>query len=150
MDAVGALKQVFIFRDVPDAVLQVVAKAAEEISVPAGETFISPGDSPNALFVIRSGTVRLLSGEGKTPPVLFGTGETIGEVPLIDGGPVGGTATALERADLVILRAGRLAEVLAGNPDAGMQLYRAIARSLAGRLRRAVGMIAFAKARDNT
>ncbi len=149
MDAVRALKQVFIFKDVPDRVLEVVARAAEERSVAAGETLVSPGDTPNALFLIRSGTVRLQAAEGKTPPVLFGTGETIGEVTLLDEGPVGGTATALERVDLFVLRAAKLAEVLKTQPDAGYELYRAIARSLAGRLRRAVGMIAFAKARDN-
>jgi hypothetical protein len=37
---------------------------------------------------------------------------------------------------------------LAGHPEAGYQLYRAIARSLAGHLRRAVGMISFSKDHD--
>lgn len=149
MDAVRALKQVFIFKDVPERVLQVVARAAEEKSVAAQETLVAPGDTPNALFVIRSGTVRLEAAEGRTPPVLFGTGETIGEATLLDGGPVGGTATALERVELFVVRGARLAEVLKGEPEAGYELYRAIARSLAIRLRRAVGMIAFAKAREN-
>ncbi len=147
MDTVAALKQVFIFKDVPEDVLELVARAAEDTSVSAGETIVAVGDMPNALYVIRNGTVRFLPEGGKAPAVLFGTGETIGEVQLIDGGPAGGTATALERVDLLVLRAGRLKEELAGNPVAGYQLFRAIAKSLAGRLRRAVGMIAFAKER---
>ena len=40
------------------------------------------------------------------------------------------------------------ADALVRNPEAGHQLYRAIARSLAGRLRRAVGMIAFSREHD--
>jgi len=56
--------------------------------------------------------------------------------------------TALERVDLLVIRSAKLADVLAGHPEAGYQLYRAIARSLAARLRRAVGMIAFAKERE--
>ena len=147
MDTVRALKQVFIFKDVPDPVLELVAGAAEETSVSPGETFISPGDKINALYIIRSGTVRLVAEGGKVPPVLFGTGETIGEVSLIDGGPAGGTATALERADLLVIRAGKIADALKGRPEAAVQLYRAIAKSLAGRLRRAIGMISLSKDR---
>ncbi|HWE22482.1 MAG TPA: cyclic nucleotide-binding domain-containing protein [Myxococcales bacterium] len=147
MDAVRALRQVFIFKDVPDPVLEMVAGAAEDISVNPGETFLSPGDTPNALFVIRSGTVRLVPDRANAPSVLFGTGETIGEISLIDGAPFAGSATALERADLLVIRAGRLSDTLAGKPEAAVQLYRAIAKSLAGRLRRAVDMITLAKER---
>jgi CRP-like cAMP-binding protein len=149
MDAVKALKQVFIFKNGPEQVLEVVAQAAEETSVPAGHVLFSSAETPNALFVIRNGTVRLLAEDGKTPPVLFGTGETVGEMLLIDRGPAGGTATALERADLFVIKAGRLDEALAGHPEAGYQLYRAIAKSLAGRLRRAIGMLAFASERQD-
>ena len=78
---------------------------------------------------------------GKAPPVLFGTGETIGDAQFIDGGVAGGTVTALEGVDLFVIRSEKLADALAGHPEAGYELYRAIARSLAGRLRRAVGML---------
>lgn len=141
---VGALKKAFLFRDVPDRVLEIVAASAEEISVPAGETILSSAN-PDALYVIRSGTVRVSPDGGKAPPVLFGTGETVGEVPFLDGQSIDLIATALERVDLLVIRSPKLNDALAGHPDAGYQLYRAIAKSLAGRVRRAVGMIAVAK-----
>jgi CRP-like cAMP-binding protein len=149
MDRIRELKQAFMFKDVPDRVLEIVAGAAEEISVSAGETIMSVADTPYALYVIRNGTVRVLLEGGKTPPVLFGTGETIGDGPFIDGGPAGGTVTAVERVDLLVIRSAKLADALVRNPEAGYQLYRAIARSLAGRLRRAVGMLAFSRERDS-
>jgi CRP-like cAMP-binding protein len=148
MDRIRELKQAFMFKDVPDPVLEIVAGTAEELSVSAGATIMSAGDTPNALYVIRNGTVRALIEGGKAPPVMFGTGETIGVGPFIDGGPAGGTVIALERVDLFVIRSAKLADVLVRNPEAGYQLYRAIARSLAGRLRRAVGMIAFSRERD--
>jgi CRP-like cAMP-binding protein len=86
--------------------------------------------------------------DGKAPPVLFGAGETVGEVQFMDGEPAGGTLTALERADLIVIRSAKLADALAGHPEAGYELYRAIARSLAARLRRAVAMLAFARERE--
>jgi len=144
MDNIAALKKAHIFKDVPDAVLKLVAAAAEEMSVPAGETILS-SPTPDALYVIRSGTVRVTPEAGKAPPVFFGTGETVGEVPFLDGESVGVIATALERVDLLVIRSPKLNDALVGHPDAGYQLYRAIAKSLAGRLRRAVGMIAIAK-----
>ena len=109
MDTIGALKQVTMFKDVADPVLHIVAKAAEEVTIPAGET--------------------------------------IGEAQFIDGEPAGGTVTALERVDLLVIRSEKLTDALAGHPEAGYELYRAIARSLAGRLRRAVSMLAFARER---
>jgi len=93
--------------------------------------------------------VRAFPEGGKAPPVLFGTGETIGDAQFIDGGVAGGTVTALERVDLFVIRSEKLADALAGHPEAGYELYRAIARSLAGRLRRAVGMLAFATERKD-
>lgn len=148
MDTIRALKQVILFKDVPEPVLEMVARTAEEISVPAGATIVSETDKPNALYVIRNGTVRAILEGGRAPPVMFGTGETIGEGWLIDGGSAGGTVIAVERVDLLVIRSAKLADALAGHPEAGFQLYRAIARSLAGRLRRAVGMLAFSRERD--
>jgi CRP-like cAMP-binding protein len=141
---IAALKKAFLFRDVPDPVLKLVAASAEETSVAAGETILSSA-TPDALYVIRSGTVRVTPEGGRATPVFFGTGETVGEVPFLDGESVGVVATALERVDLLVIRSPKLQDALAGHPEAGYQLYRAIARSLAGRLRRAVGMIAIAK-----
>jgi CRP-like cAMP-binding protein len=147
MHTIRALKQVMMFKDVAEPVLQIVAKAAEEVTIPAGETIISVTDTPNALYVIRNGTVRALPADGKAPPVLFGAGETIGEATFVDGERTGGSVTALERVDLLVIRSEKLADALAGHPQAGYELYRAIARSLAGRLRRAVAMLVFATER---
>ena len=41
MDTMRALRQVIMFKDVPEPVLEIVARAAEEISVLAGETLVA-------------------------------------------------------------------------------------------------------------
>jgi CRP-like cAMP-binding protein len=148
MDTLGVLKQVFIFKDVPDPVLQLVAGAAEEMSVSAGESILAPGETPNALYVIGNGTVRVSSNVRDTTPLLFGSGETLGEVPFLDGGPAAINAVALERSSLLVIRSRMLSAVLAGNPEAGHQFYRAIAMSMARRVRRVAGMLAFARERE--
>jgi CRP/FNR family transcriptional regulator, cyclic AMP receptor protein len=139
------LNKIFLFKQVPEPILGLVAEAAEEVTFSPGETIAAEGEPAKALYLIRSGTVRATR-DGTSAPVIFGTGESIGQVSILDGGPAGMTAVALERVDAVALRPSRLVERLGGNPEAGFELFRAIARSLAARLRRAVD--AFAIARD--
>jgi len=146
MDAVQALKQIFLFKDVSEPVLKLVAQVAEEVSFGAGETIADESETAKALFLIRSGTVRA-SREGK-PPATFGTGEAIGQMALLDGRPIGLTAVALERVDVFALRPEKLAEKLAGNYEAGFQLYRAVARSLASRMRRVLDDVDLASERQ--
>jgi CRP-like cAMP-binding protein len=149
MDTLEALKQVVIFKDVAEPILRIVAEAAEEVTIAAGESIVSASKLPKALYVIRHGTVRLVVPDEGAPAVLFGAGETIGEVDFIDGGPGPAGLTALERVDVLVLRSDRLARALAGHPEAAYELYRAIARSLAGRLRRAVAMLALGRHGSN-
>ena len=145
MDAVRALKQIFLFKDVSEPVLKLVAEVAEVVSFGPGETIADEGETAKALLLIRTGTVRV-SSEGK-PPVTFGTGEAIGQMSLLAGGHVGMTAVALERVEALAIRPERLAEKLAGNYEAGFELYRAVARSLAGRMRRVVDDMVLASER---
>jgi CRP-like cAMP-binding protein len=132
-DAVQALKQIFVFKHVSEHVLTLVADVVEPVTFGGGEILASETEPAKALILIRTGTVRC-SREGM-PTVDFGSGQTIGLVTLLDGGPVGISAVALERVDAYSIRPERLHAKLAGNTEAGYQLYHAIARSLAMRLR---------------
>ncbi len=138
------LKQIFLFKDVPDAVLKLVAEAAEEVTFSPGEPIAAEAQPAKALYVIRSGTVRATR-EGVALPVTFGTGQSFGQMSLLDGGPAAMNAVAVERVDAIALRPSRLGDKLAGNPEAGFELFRAVARSLAARLRLAVDAVALAR-----
>jgi CRP-like cAMP-binding protein len=132
-DVVQALKQIFVFKHVSEPVLRLVADVAEPVTFGGGEILASETEPAKTLILIRTGTVRC-SREGM-PTVDFGSGQTVGLVTLLDGGPVGITAVALERVDAYSIRLERLHTKLAGNTDAGYQFYHAVARSLAMRLR---------------
>jgi CRP-like cAMP-binding protein len=147
MVKVQELKEVILFRDVPESVLELLAEIAEEVHFAAGEPIADEEEPAPALYLIRLGTVRG-SGEGLDTPVVFGAGESFGEVSILDGGPIGLTLIASERVDAIALRPARLAEKFAGNHEAGHAFYRVAARSLAGRLRRTVGAHALASHRS--
>ncbi len=138
------LKQIFLFKDVPDAVLKLVAEGAEEVTFSAGEPIVAEAQPAKALYLIRSGTARATR-EGVTQAVTFGTGQSFGQMSLLDGGPAGMTVVAVERVDAIALRPARLAEKLGSNPQAGLELFRAVARSLAARLRLAVDAVSLAR-----
>jgi CRP-like cAMP-binding protein len=130
------LKRIFLFRGVSDPVLAIVADVAREVSLASGETLVSDGDPEKALYVIRRGTIR--ASREKHPSLFLGPGDAIGVIALIDGGPMGLTAVALERVDVLLIERTSLAEKLAGNYEAEFELYRAVARSLAANFRRSV------------
>jgi CRP-like cAMP-binding protein len=132
-DTATALKQIFAFKHVSEPVLRLVAEVVEPVTFGGGEILASESEPAKALILIRTGTVRC-SREGM-PTVDFGSGQTIGLVTLLDGGPVGITAVALERVDAYSIRPERLHAKLAESTDAGYQLYHSVARSLAMRLR---------------
>ncbi len=138
------LKQIFLFKGTPDAALKLVADAAEEVTFSPGEPIAAESEPGKALYVIRSGTVRATK-DGVKTPVTLGTGQSFGQMSLLDGGPVGMSVVAVERVDAIALRPGRLAEKLAGNPQAAFELFRAVARSLAARLRTVVDALALAR-----
>jgi len=127
-------------------VLKLVAEAAEELTCAPGDRIASENEPAKGLYLIRSGTVRATR-EGVPTPVTFGTGQSLGQMSLLDGGPVSMTAEVMERTELILLRPQRLLEKLAGNHEAGFVLFRAVARSLASRLRLAVDAVTLAHER---
>jgi CRP-like cAMP-binding protein len=133
MDTLQLLKQVPLFKNISEPVLKLVAAAAEERTFSAGETIVSEGQAPGALLIVLRGQVRAFR-EGEATPIVLGPGDSIGEVALLDGGTIGLTMVAVERADLVALRLERLKE-LAANHEAAHEFFRNVAGRLAVRLR---------------
>jgi CRP-like cAMP-binding protein len=137
MDALEALKNTLLFRDVPESILRLVAECVEERTVPGGAPIVSSHQTTGALYIVTRGAAQATRG-GEATPIVLGPGQSFGHASLLDGGAVGMTVLAIEPTELLVLDAARLREKLGGNHEAGHLLYRAIATSLATRLRRVV------------
>ncbi len=133
MDHFKALKQVSLFKNVPDSALKLLAEGVEEQTFHAGQTILEENQPSGALFIIYNGEVRVLHGGDATPMVL-GRGDSIGEASLLDGGPLGVSMVAVERTDLLVIRPEHLAK-LAANHEAAHHFFRNVAIRLAYRLR---------------
>jgi CRP-like cAMP-binding protein len=144
MDALQALKTTFLFRDVPESTLELVAKCAEERTLPGGDPVANEDQAVDALYIVLSGSVQA-SRHGDPTHLVMGPGQAFGQLSLIDGGPLGLSATTVEPTKLLILRAAKLREALGGSHEAGHHLFRAVAKSLAVRLREATRAVELAR-----
>lgn len=98
---------------------ELFAEHFSPISLEAGQTLIRQGESPEALFVIATGTVEITSNAGGRTRIIhrMGPGESLGVVSLITGIAYGATATALTPAKAYRLGKPDIAAMIKAHPD---------------------------------
>ncbi len=103
----------------------------------SGDVLIQEGDRQEALYVILSGTLHVVSSANERNVLLasFGEGESIGEINLFD--PATASATAIVRTPGLIWMLSReeLDTFLASDPAAGVAVLRGLLRQVARRVR---------------
>ena len=96
-----SLREIPLFASSSDHSLEIIGSIAEETSFPAGSVVIREGDAGDSLIVIRSGSA--LVKQGGRELRRLGSGDFVGEIALIDGGPRTATVTALEPIDALVI-----------------------------------------------
>jgi CRP-like cAMP-binding protein len=87
------LKQVPLFKNVPEKQLRLLAGEMAERNFTEGQALTAEGDRGVGFFVIQAGNAKVtVDGEDRRT---IGPGEYFGEIALIDGGPRTATITAL-------------------------------------------------------
>src|SRR4029077_9152849 len=95
------LQQVPLFAACSRKDLQLVARRAEDVRVPAGKTLISEGETGHEFFVILDGTARVTK-HGRKGAKL-GPGGAFGELELRERAPRNATIVADSDMELVVL-----------------------------------------------
>jgi CRP/FNR family transcriptional regulator, cyclic AMP receptor protein len=106
-----------------------VARAADEVSVPAGRDVVVQGKIGHECFVILSGEATV-SRDGTTI-AKFTDGDHFGELALLDGGPRTATVTAATDLQLLVLGQRQFLSLLEEVPP----LSRKMLTTLAGQVR---------------
>lgn len=145
MTTVAALQAIYLFKDLDADTLSVVAQAASNVTFDTGEDICREGQSASGLYLLSSGSVRVTKSNADAEVVMLGSGSHFGEVSLVDDAPRSATVTANERCVMIKVDADELRQKFAVNTSAGAVFYRAIARSLAKRLRTTTDDLAFAR-----
>lgn len=106
-----------------------IAKATDELTVPAGRVLVEQGGSGREAFVIVDGEASVtING---TPMVTLGPGKHFGELALLDGGPRTATVTAQTELTVLVIHQRAFLSLIDEVPG----LARKIMTSLAGMVR---------------
>jgi CRP/FNR family transcriptional regulator, cyclic AMP receptor protein len=134
-DVIAHLRQVDLFQNCEEAALARVAAAANERRFSPGQTIFLRGDDADlAIFIVRSGRVRLSVNtvEGRELTIRHvGAGAVFGEISLIDDGPRTADATAMTSCALLTVSRAQFQKILVD--DAAFA--NALLRGLCARLR---------------
>ena len=107
----------------------------------SGEVLMRSGQAQGSLFLLAEGALDVRTGSAGA----FGSlhherpGAVIGEISFFDGGPRSATVWATEPSRLLELDNASVLDFAAAHPARGQELLMALARVLAGRVRRSEG-----------
>ena len=123
-----------LFSDADPAILNELASELQVITLERGETLMRQGDPADCMYAIVSGRLQLFTESGDGTQRLLAelrSGETVGEVDLIDGRPRMATARAVRDSELVRVSRLGFERLVGGNADS----LNKVANILAGRMR---------------
>jgi CRP/FNR family transcriptional regulator, cyclic AMP receptor protein len=95
------LKSVPLFSSCSQRDLEKIAKAGDEVSMPAGSLIVDQGQTGREAFVVLEGTVLVKRNNKKV--TTLGSGSVIGELSLLDLGPRTATVTCETDCKLLLL-----------------------------------------------
>jgi CRP-like cAMP-binding protein len=106
-----------------------------------GEVIFHGGDPGDSLFIVASGSVKILvaAEDGGEPAILtmVGAGGFFGELALLDGGARSATAVAVDRVETLVLRRDAFDRLVEDEPA----IRRALLAALAAEIRRLTGQV---------
>jgi CRP-like cAMP-binding protein len=137
----AALRDCGLFGAADDAAIESLVHVLRTRRFKRGETVFHQGDPGDALFVVNSGSVKVVlpSDEGAEPAIvaILGPGEFFGELALLDGAPHSATIVAVEATETFILHREAFLSLI--DSDAGLR--RQLLASLATEIRRLTGHV---------
>ena len=123
------LRTVPLFEGLSESELERVSGLADIIDLPAGRVLMAQGDQGHEMFVLVSGSADV-ERDG-APLGKRASGEVLGEIALLDGGPRTATVTLAEPSRLLVVARREFGALLDEFP--GIRLR--VLESVAGRLR---------------
>lgn len=130
------LRNLPLFRDLPDAAVRNLALSCRSAKFPAGRRMFAEGTPATALYLVRSGWVKLLRASHSGGTLLLdaaGPNTILGETAMLDGGAHLTTAVTVEDVDTLVIAGNVLVSLLGRYPE----FWRAFSKEVAAHLREA-------------
>lgn len=97
-EAKKLLKRVYLFKDLDDGYLTLIAHALGTKTYQDGEDIVQKGEDCTSFYIVKKGQIKvtdLVMGESKYNDVLFNPGDSLGERIITENIPIPGNATAV-------------------------------------------------------
>jgi CRP-like cAMP-binding protein len=119
---ISSLNKIEMFRQLPEAILGQVSAALQRRELTTGTLLFSQGDPGDELIIVESGKIAIFTPEendqNKGQPIrLFGAGEVLGEMALIDQKPRSLSARAEEDSIIYTLGGENFLRLIQANPN---------------------------------
>ncbi len=120
------------FNGVPERVIDAMLNATVLHRYISGEFLFLRGDESAGLYIVKSGSVKLLRSSLKGRDVILRivrVGESFNEVPVFDGGPNPVDAVALNDVEIWLVPASVIREQLSACPRLGLMVIRSLSHN---------------------
>ena len=138
MENLKILKGLDLLNELTDEEIINVGKLALTKEYESGESVVKAGDEGDALYIIKSGTVRVskvdFNGDDELL-ALLGEGEHFGEFSILDREIRSADITANESCSLIEINADEIKRLLSDDCKIAAKIYKAFAVTLSNRLR---------------
>ncbi len=132
-DTIALLHNVPAFETLGDAELARVAEVAVPRQYGTGQIVFHEGDDSDTCYVVRSGKLRALRGNGDGRAITlanFGPGDIFGELAMFDDERRSATVEAVEPAEVIAILGADMRRLLREHSDIAVKLIVALGRRL--------------------
>lgn len=131
-DVAAFLAKTVLFSVLPPPVLPAIARAATRMALAKGETLFDAGSAGDAVFVVRSGLMQIVSGAafGGRPLAEAARGEHLGEMAVLTGEPRAAGAVAVVESVLYALPGELVRALFQAHPILWARLSLGLMRNL--------------------
>jgi len=126
------LKQVQLFSQLNDQHLDTISAVCVRKSFKTGSILFQQNDIGNAFYIVFSGSAKIYTSHNSEEKLLavFKTGDSFGELSLIDGKPRSTSAAVLEDSVMIILSAQNFLQILQSNFEINICIMRELCQRL--------------------
>ncbi len=132
------IKESDFFSDFDDDEIEILARWSKAYSADAGCVILNEGDKSNCLCIIISGVVNIFKGlphDEQLKIAEITTGESIGEMGIIDGEPFSASAIASKDSTVLLITREDFEDIVTQHRELGNKLLWKLAKLLTARLR---------------
>lgn len=122
------MRRVPLFTPLSKRNLARLGAAADEVVLDAGSTLLREGEAGDACYMVATGSLSVRRGRRKV--AALGSGDFVGEMSLLDGGPRTATVTADERCVLLALDREAFRAMLAYSPELAISMLEVMSARL--------------------